>query len=135
MLVRDADGKKLGRVRRCHPWGFEVARGIFSHREWVIRHDEVMDVQRGEVRVARSDDALFELAGGGLPRSWRRSTPPPGEAPLPSAPGEGDVEGTLVDLLSGASLDAENEAALGRGAGARAPGPRSPEPMPAHDPG
>jgi hypothetical protein len=97
MIVRDADGKELGRARRCYPWGFEVASGLFGRREWVLRYDEVLGLAAGEVRVARSDDALLELAAGGLPHAWRLVTPPFGGAPLPSAPAEGDVEGALVE--------------------------------------
>jgi hypothetical protein len=96
MAVRDADGRKLGRVRRCYPWGFEVAWGIFGRREWVLRYDEVLDLEDGEVRVARSDDALFELAAGALPHAWGKVSPLVGEA-LPSAPADGDVEGALVE--------------------------------------
>ena len=126
MTVRDADGRKLGRVRRCHPWGFEVASGLFGRREWVLRYEEVLDVEPGEVSVARSDDALFELAAGALPHAWRKVAPPFGEAPLPSAPAEGDVEGVLVE-----SQWPEDE---------RRPAPRSipppaAQPAPAHGPG
>jgi hypothetical protein len=64
MTVVDADGRRLGNVARCDPWGFEVVRGFWCPSEWVIRYDEVL--------VARSDEALFELADGRLPRTWRR---------------------------------------------------------------
>lgn len=75
MTVVDADGKRLGKVRRCDPWGFEVVRGFWGPSEWVIRYDEVLEVSGGRVKVARSDDALFELAAGRLPRIWRRTLP------------------------------------------------------------
>jgi hypothetical protein len=97
MDVRDADGRKLGRVRRCHPWGFEVTAGTFGRREWVVRYDEVLDLGPGSVRVARSDEALFELAAGALPHAWPRIASPFGERPLPSAPADGDVEGELTE--------------------------------------
>lgn len=73
MAVVDADGKRLGKVTRLEAWGFEVERGFFQPREWVVRWDEVMSIRPGEVEVARSDDALFELAAGRLPSYWRRS--------------------------------------------------------------
>jgi hypothetical protein len=79
MMVRDADGRRLGRVTRCDPWGFEVVRGFFGPREWVIRYDEVLEVRGDELCVARSDEDLLELAAGRLPRSWRRDVLP---APL-----------------------------------------------------
>jgi len=72
LLVRDADGKALGRVTRADPMGFEVVRGFWSPSEWVIRWDEVLEVTSTEVRVARSDGALFELAAGRLPAIWAR---------------------------------------------------------------
>jgi hypothetical protein len=68
--VRDLDGKRLGKVTHCVPWGLEVVKGFWSPEEWVIRWDEILDVRDGEVHVARSDEALFELAAGKLPRTW-----------------------------------------------------------------
>jgi hypothetical protein len=70
MAVVDVDGKKLGKVTRNDPWGFEVMQGLFSPRTWVIRWDEVLGVEGSKVRVARSDEALFELAAGRLPKTW-----------------------------------------------------------------
>ena len=98
MVVRDADGKTLGKVDRLYDWGFAVVRGLWSPREWIIRYDEVLEAGRGYVSVARSDEALAELAAGALPHSWRQYRPPLAERPLPAAPGEGDVdqEGGLV---------------------------------------
>jgi hypothetical protein len=72
MTVVDADGRCLGKVTRCDPSGFEVVRGFWCPSEWVIRYDEVLEVRAGEVHVARSDEALFELAAGGPPRTWTR---------------------------------------------------------------
>ncbi len=54
MLVRDADGKRLGRVSRCGEGAFEVVRRFWSPYEWVIRWDEVLDVRDGVVRVLTS---------------------------------------------------------------------------------
>ncbi|HVI74175.1 MAG TPA: hypothetical protein VM683_04225 [Anaeromyxobacteraceae bacterium] len=76
MTVFDADGKRLGKVTRCDPEGIEVVRGFWSPFDWVIRWDEVLDVEDGRVRVARGDDELLALAEGGMPESWRRGTPP-----------------------------------------------------------
>lgn len=73
MAVVDANGARLGKVTRCEAWGFEVERGFWQPLEWVVRWDEVLEVRGREVRVARSDEALFELAAGRLPRFWRRS--------------------------------------------------------------
>lgn len=86
MAVLDQDGRTLGRVARLHPWGFEVVRGFWSPREWVIRWDEVLDVGEAGARVARSARELFDLAEGGLPPWWNRRTPKL-VAPSPRPPG------------------------------------------------
>jgi hypothetical protein len=88
LLVRDADGKRLGRVARCDATAFEVVRRLWSPYEWVIGYDEVLDVADGVVKVSRSDDALFELAEGGLPHAWRQVRPPEAERALPATPSE-----------------------------------------------
>jgi hypothetical protein len=86
--VFDADGKRLGKVTRCDPWGFEVQRGFFGPYEWVVRYDEILELGEDSVRIARSDADLFELAAGELPHSWGTVTPPDSDESLPAAPGE-----------------------------------------------
>jgi hypothetical protein len=88
MLVRDADGKRLGRVSRLDEGAFEVVRRFWSPYEWAIRWDEVLDAKDGVVSVARSDDDLLELARGGLPHAWRRVRPPEAQEPIPATPSE-----------------------------------------------
>ncbi|HYS79502.1 MAG TPA: hypothetical protein VEM76_02270 [Anaeromyxobacteraceae bacterium] len=83
MEVRDADGKRLGKVSRCDAWGIEVVKGFWSPSEWVVRWDEVLGVKDGKVEVDRSDEDLFVLAAGGLPSRWRRGTPEPAAPPEP----------------------------------------------------
>jgi len=75
MDVRDADGKRLGKVSRCDAWGIEVTRGFWSPSEWVLRWDEVLGVEGRVVKADRSDEDIFVLAAGGLPSRWRRGTP------------------------------------------------------------
>jgi hypothetical protein len=75
MEVRDADGKRLGKVSRCDAWGIEVVKGFWSPSEWVVRWDELLEVKNGYLQVDRSDEDLFVLAAGGLPSRWRRGTP------------------------------------------------------------
>lgn len=86
MEVVDADGRRLGRVTRCDPLGFEVVRGFWSPREWVVGYAEVLEVRGNQVRIARSDRDLLDLAAGRLPHGRRREEP---LAPPASAPGDG----------------------------------------------
>ncbi len=86
--VVDADGKRLGKVSRCDPWAFEVRRGLFSGRTWVVRYDEILELGEDAVKIARSDADLFELAAGELPHSWGTIEAPEGDERIPAAPGE-----------------------------------------------
>ncbi len=88
MTVFDADGKRLGKVSSCDPWGFEVRRGFWSPYEWVIRYDEILELGPDGVKVARSDEALFELAAGRLPHAWKPIHPAEADEPLPATPAE-----------------------------------------------
>ena len=99
MVVVDADGKRLGKVSRLDPDGFEVVRRFWSPYEWVIRWDEVLDAHGGQVRVARSDAALFELAQGGLPHAWRRIKPPEAEEAIPATPSEAAVAEAITESV------------------------------------
>jgi hypothetical protein len=89
--VRDLDGKDLGRVARLYDGAFLVVKGfpILFRRELVIRYDEIRGLRDGELVVARSDRALFELAAGELPEVWRIPAPPgfPEAATPPEARG------------------------------------------------
>jgi hypothetical protein len=87
MAVRDASGKKLGKVSRVYPWGFEAVRRFWSPYQWVFRYGEVNRIDGDTVEVARGQDDLLLLAGGGLPESWRRQELPFGGS-VPAAPAE-----------------------------------------------
>jgi hypothetical protein len=75
-VVFDADGQRLGKVTRCDPWAFEVQRGFFGPRQWVVRYDEILELGADSVKIARSDADLFELAAGDLPHSWQGTEHP-----------------------------------------------------------
>lgn len=100
--VRDADGKDLGRVTRLHDWGFEVRKGLpfLVRHDRVIRYDEVRGVRDRALVVARSDRDLFDLAEGGVPRSWRVPAPPG----YPSAATPAEARFVLDDIASGSAF-------------------------------
>jgi hypothetical protein len=100
--VVDADGKALGKVTRLYPWGFVVTRGlpVLTRRDQVVRYDEVRGARDGALVVARSDRDLFELAAGGVPRSWRIAAPP--GYPATATPSEARL--VLEDIASGAAF-------------------------------
>jgi hypothetical protein len=110
MAVRDASGKRLGKVHRVYPWGFEVVRGFWSPYQWVFRHDEVIRLDGGTVEVARRQDDLQRLAAGELPETWRRQPLPFGRADVPSAPAEAHAaEAALHSGLQSVAPSPEEE--------------------------
>ena len=100
--VRDAEGKDLGRVDRLYDEGFEVARGfpILFRRVEVVRYEEVRGQRDGALVVARSGRDVFDLAEGGIPRSWRVPAPP--GYPAAATPSEARL--VLEDIASGAAF-------------------------------
>jgi hypothetical protein len=105
--VRNLDGKDLGRVTRLHEWGFEVEKGfpVLFRRELVATYDEVRGVRDGALVLARSDRALFELAEGEIPESWRIAAPP--GFPQAATPAEArEVANDLAARSPGASAPA-----------------------------
>lgn len=87
--VKDVHGAALGRVTRLHDWGFEFEKGlpILFRQDFVATYDEVRGVKDGVVTLARAPEALFELARGRLPESWRVAAPERG-FPTAATPGE-----------------------------------------------
>jgi hypothetical protein len=96
--VRNLDGKDLGRVTRLHEWGFEVEKGfpILFRRELVATYDEVRGIRDGALVLARSDHALFDLAQGEIPESWRIAAPPG----FPQAATPAEARGVVDDLAA-----------------------------------
>ena len=60
LLVRTADGEKLGRIVRCEQDSFIIEKGIFFPTDYVARYDDIADVRSGEVYLKRS---IAELRG------------------------------------------------------------------------
>lgn len=100
--VRDADGNELGRVSDLYAWGFRATKGfpILFRKDQVLRYDEVRGARDGALVVARSRRDLFELAAGGVPRSWRVPSPPG----YPSAATPSEARLVLEDIASGAAF-------------------------------
>jgi|SRR5919109_1520669 uncharacterized protein (TIGR02271 family) len=78
LLVRTADGEKLGRVVRCDEKSFIIEKGIFFRTDYVARYEDIADVRNGEVYLK---SGAAELRGSG------------------SAPGPGTKEQVSVPLV------------------------------------
>jgi hypothetical protein len=108
MMVRSADGEKLGRVLAVGTTELQVEKGLFFPKDYVARFEDVSDVQGDEVILRHGRDALLsaprfpvEEAGPAVPAvSARRAAPPPGTAtPLQeeTARAGGEVRAPLVE--------------------------------------
>ncbi|WP_437737482.1 YsnF/AvaK domain-containing protein [Sorangium sp. So ce1335] len=58
MVVRSADGEKLGKVTRIDPASFEIEKGLFFTEEYRVRYDEVADVRDGEIILTQGREHL-----------------------------------------------------------------------------
>jgi hypothetical protein len=73
LQVKDLDGRSLGRVTRLFESGFDFEKGLplLFRQDFTATYDEVRGVKDGVLLLARSKDALLELARGVLPTTWR----------------------------------------------------------------
>jgi hypothetical protein len=67
MVVRSADGKRLGRVLGCDERGFVVEKGFFFATEYVATYGDVADVAGDEIRLSLPEERLEHHARA-LPR-------------------------------------------------------------------
>jgi hypothetical protein len=54
MVVRSADGEKLGKVVACDASGFVIEKGVFFPKDFTATYGEILDVRDGEIYLARS---------------------------------------------------------------------------------
>ena len=59
MIVRSADGEKLGKVVLCEVRTFQVEKGFFFPKEFTVKYEEITDMEDGEVILARGRWALL----------------------------------------------------------------------------
>ncbi|WP_434047700.1 MULTISPECIES: YsnF/AvaK domain-containing protein [Sorangium] len=71
MVVRSADGEKLGKVTRIEPATFEIEKGLFFTEEYLVGYDEVADIRNGEILLTHGREHLAghrgKARGAGAP--------------------------------------------------------------------
>lgn len=60
MVVRSSDGEKLGKVTRLDADTFEIEKGFFFPKEYMVRYDEVAGIRDGEVILMHARAQLAE---------------------------------------------------------------------------
>ena len=59
MIVRSADGEKLGKVVACEAKTFQIEKGFFFPKEFTVKYEEITDMAKGEIILARGRWALL----------------------------------------------------------------------------
>src|SRR5262249_40412702 len=59
MIVRSADGEKLGKVVLCEARTFQVEKGFFFPREFTVKYEEITEMRAGVIILARGRWALL----------------------------------------------------------------------------
>lgn len=69
MVVRDAEGRKVGRVRAVGETHFELEPRLLSHDEFLVEYADVRHVRGGELFLERTPHLLKleDDDGGALP--------------------------------------------------------------------
>ncbi|HEX8818991.1 MAG TPA: DUF2171 domain-containing protein [Archangium sp.] len=69
MVVRDVDGRRVGRVRAVGDSHFELEPRLLSHEEFLVEYSDVRHVHHGEVILERTPHLLKleDDDGGALP--------------------------------------------------------------------
>jgi hypothetical protein len=58
MVVRSADGEKLGKVFAVGDDAFHIEKGLFFPKDYVARFTDVTDIRDGEIILAHGRDSL-----------------------------------------------------------------------------
>jgi Uncharacterized protein conserved in bacteria (DUF2171) len=60
MVVRSLDGEKLGRVFAVGDSRFEVEKGLFFPKDYVVPLGDVKEIRDGEIILAKDKDGLAD---------------------------------------------------------------------------
>ncbi|XXF77374.1 YsnF/AvaK domain-containing protein [Myxococcaceae bacterium GXIMD 01537] len=63
MIVRSIDGEKLGKVFAIGEDSFQIERGLFFPKDFLVRYADVSDVRNGEIILSLGKDNLERLGG------------------------------------------------------------------------
>ena len=76
MIVRSADGEKLGKVVLCEERTFQLEKGFFFPREFTVKYEEITDIRGGDVTLARGRWALLSGKVAEETREGQKVAPP-----------------------------------------------------------
>jgi uncharacterized protein (TIGR02271 family) len=63
MIVRSLDGEKLGKVFAIGEDSFQIEKGLFFPKDYLVRYAEVSDIRAGEIILTHGRESLQRLGG------------------------------------------------------------------------
>ena len=58
MVVRSRDGERLGKVVLCNETDFQIEKGFFFPKDFIVKYDDILAVREGEVLVSLKKSEL-----------------------------------------------------------------------------
>jgi uncharacterized protein (TIGR02271 family) len=72
MMVYSSDGEKLGKVFAVSDTEFQVEKGLFFPKDYVLRFEDIIDIRGGDVIVRHARASLGAASGTALGRGLDR---------------------------------------------------------------
>lgn len=103
MVVRSLDGEKLGKVFAMGDTRFQIEKGLFFPKDYLVSYSDIQDIRDGEIILARGRDGLREASDAA---EVRDREPAIGTSGLPATPAAGLGATARTDLgLEGRGRD------------------------------
>lgn len=64
MTVRSSDGEKLGKVFAIGDDAFQIEKGLFFPKDYIVRYAEVSDIRDGDIILTHGKESLRRLGEG-----------------------------------------------------------------------
>jgi uncharacterized protein (TIGR02271 family) len=110
MVVRSIDGEKLGKVFAIGDDSFQIEKGLFFPKDYLVRYAEVSDVRGGEIILTHGRESLQQLGAEryGTTSTAADTSGVPIGAPMGTASTSGSIAGDTTGLGLGAATSGLN---------------------------
>jgi uncharacterized protein (TIGR02271 family) len=122
MVVRSIDGEKLGKVFAIGDDSFQIEKGLFFPKDYLVRYAEVSDVRGGEIILTHGRESLQQLGAEryGTTSTAADTSGVPIGAPMGTASTSGSIAGDTTGLGLGAATSGLNSRTTDTSLNARA---------------
>ena len=112
MVVRSADGEKLGKVFAVGDDAFHIEKGLFFPKDYVARFSDITDVRDGEIILASGRDALRSADEASYASTSTSSSTTTGTGLGATGPGSRSDSYANADLSATQRRDSDREVAV-----------------------